>query len=124
MASFTRHLHAENKAPSTVVTYGKAVVQLDAFLERSGLPRGVGAVRREHVEAYLVDLQARGARPAIVAQRFRSLQQFWKRSAGIRALARGRCGSAGGNRRSHLGHSGQVSSKNINRSPRSSPAST
>ena len=41
MASFTRHLRAENKAPSTVVTYGKAVVQFDAFLERSGLPRGV-----------------------------------------------------------------------------------
>ena len=97
MASFTRHLRAENKAPSTVVTYGKAVVQFDAFLERSGLPRGVGEVRREHVEACLVDLQARGARPVTVTRRFRSLQQFWKRSAGMRTLARDRRGSAGRN---------------------------
>jgi hypothetical protein len=32
LASFTRHLRAENKAPSTIVTYAKAVEQFDAFL--------------------------------------------------------------------------------------------
>src|SRR5438128_558421 len=76
--SFTRHLRAENKARSTVVTYAKAVEQLGDFLDRTGMPRDVATIRREHVEAFLVDLQVRGHRPATVAQRFRSLQQFFK----------------------------------------------
>jgi hypothetical protein len=29
LASFSRHLRAENKTPSTIVTYAKAVTQLD-----------------------------------------------------------------------------------------------
>jgi site-specific recombinase XerC len=78
LASFSRHLRAENKAPSTVVTYAKAVQQLDDFLASSGMPRAVAGVRREHVEAFLVGLQERGMRAATVAQRFRSLQQFFK----------------------------------------------
>src|SRR6266566_1938910 len=57
LASFTRHLRAENKAPSTIVTYSKAVEQFDAFL---------------------VDPQDAGMRPATLSQRFRSLQQFFK----------------------------------------------
>jgi site-specific recombinase XerC len=78
LASFSRHLRAENKAPSTVVTYAKAVQQLDDFLASSGMPRAVASVRREHLEAFLVGLQERGMRAATVAQRFRSLQQFFK----------------------------------------------
>lgn len=78
MPRFGRHLRAENKSPSTVETYGKAVLQLDDFLARVGMPRDVSAITREHVEEFLVDLQQRGARPATVAQRFRSLQQFFK----------------------------------------------
>jgi site-specific recombinase XerD len=77
LASFGRHLRAENKAPSTVVTYAKAVEQLAAFLAVEGMPTRVAAVRREHIEAFLVDLQAR-MKPATVSQRYRSLQQFWK----------------------------------------------
>jgi hypothetical protein len=34
LRSFLRHLAAENKAPSTMATYAKAVDQLDAFLMR------------------------------------------------------------------------------------------
>ena len=37
LASFGRHLRAENKAPSTIVTYAKAVTQLDGFPERDSL---------------------------------------------------------------------------------------
>jgi site-specific recombinase XerD len=77
-ASFVRHLRAENKSPSTVVTYTKAIDQLAAFLEASGMPTTVAALTREHVEAFLISLQAKGHRPATVAQRFRSLQQFFK----------------------------------------------
>jgi site-specific recombinase XerD len=78
LASFGRHLRAENKAPSTIVTYARAVDQLDGFLTRSGMPARVADIRREHLEAFLVDLQETGHRPATVAQRFRSLQQFFK----------------------------------------------
>jgi site-specific recombinase XerD len=76
--SFGRHLRAENKAPSTITTYSKAIDQLDAYLSSTGMPRAVGRIRREHIEAFLVSLQERGARPATVAQRYRSLQQFFK----------------------------------------------
>jgi site-specific recombinase XerD len=76
--SFLRHLRAENKSPSTIVTYAKAIRQLDAFLDSSGMPQPLGAIRREHLESFLVDLQARGMKPATVSQRFRSLQQFFK----------------------------------------------
>jgi site-specific recombinase XerD len=75
---FQRHLRSGNKTPSTVETYGKAVEQLADFLDAKGMPTHVGKIRREHVESFLVDLQDRGWRPATVAQRFRSLQQFFK----------------------------------------------
>lgn len=80
LASFTRHLRAENKAPSTIVTYSKAVEQFEAFLAepRRRRPRRVADVRREDVEAFLVDRQDAGMRPATLSQRFRSLQQFFK----------------------------------------------
>jgi site-specific recombinase XerD len=82
--SFTRHLRAENKAPATITTYAKAIVQLDAYLAGAGMPMLVGSIRREHIEAFLIDLQEHGRRPATVSQRFRSLQQFfrWLRDEG------------------------------------------
>jgi site-specific recombinase XerD len=80
LASFTRHLRAENKAPSTIITYAKAVEQLDAFLAepRRRRPRQVADIRREDIEAFLVDRSEAGMRPATLSQRFRSLQQFFK----------------------------------------------
>ena len=78
VGSFTRHLRAENLAPSTVATYVKALNQLHAFLVSKGMPTDVAAVRREHIEAFLVDLQDSGHRPATVANRYRSLQQVFR----------------------------------------------
>jgi site-specific recombinase XerD len=78
LASFRRHLRAKNRAPLTIQTYAKAVDGLDRFLRRQGMPVAVSSIRREHLEAYLVDLQNAGRRPATVAQRFRSLQQFFR----------------------------------------------
>ncbi len=80
LASFTRHLRAENKAPSTIVTYSKAVEQFEVFLSepRRRRPRRVADVRREDVEAFLVERADAGMRPATLSQRFRSLQQFFK----------------------------------------------
>jgi site-specific recombinase XerD len=82
--SFLRHLAAENKSTSTRLTYGKAVEQFGDFTARSGMPQDVGALRREHIEAFLIDLQANGWKPASVANRYRSLQQFfrWLQSEG------------------------------------------
>lgn len=42
------------------------------------MPRSVATIAREHVEAFLIDLQERGHKPATGSQRFRSLQQFFK----------------------------------------------
>jgi site-specific recombinase XerD len=76
--SFLRHLSAENKSASTLLTYGKAVEQFAEFIARSGMPSDVGSLTREHVESFLIDLQANGWKPASVANRYRSLQQFFK----------------------------------------------
>jgi integrase/recombinase XerC len=42
------------------------------------MPREVGAIRREHIEAFLNDQFAHQLRPATVANRYRSLQQFFR----------------------------------------------
>jgi len=77
-ASFLRHLHAENRTPSTRTTYAKAIDQLAAFLAASGMPLDVADLAREHIEHFLVSLHERGLRPATVSQRHRSLQQFFR----------------------------------------------
>ncbi|MFN2483954.1 MAG: hypothetical protein ABR509_03335 [Candidatus Limnocylindria bacterium] len=46
-ASFLRHLHAENRSPSTRTTYAKAIDQLDAFLHHTGMPTDVAGLTRE-----------------------------------------------------------------------------
>lgn len=76
-SSFRRALMAANKSPRTVQGYGEAVRLLGEFLAERGMPTKVGAIRREHVEAFLADVLAR-YKPATAANRFRSLQQFWK----------------------------------------------
>lgn len=77
-ASFQLHLRAENKSAKTIETYSDALDQLTAFVERAGMPRGIGALRREHVEAFLVSLQESGRSPATVNNRYRSLQAFFR----------------------------------------------
>lgn len=76
--SFDRHLHAENRAPATRLTYAKAVNQFGAYLAAGGGARDVADLRAKHIEGFLVALQERGMAPATVAQRYRSLQQFFK----------------------------------------------
>lgn len=75
--SFARHLRAGNKSPNTLKAYLEAVAQLDAFLAARGMPRLVAAVHREHVEAFIEDQLVR-LRPASAANRYRSLQQFFR----------------------------------------------
>lgn len=77
LGSFRRHLLAGNRSPLTVKAYGEAVRQFDAFLAAQGMPRTVPAIRREHIEAFIEDQLAR-LRPASAANRYRSLQQFFR----------------------------------------------
>ena len=74
---FTTHLEAEHKSPRTIESYGDTVRQLADFLESRGMPAQASGIRREHIEAHLVDLTERGRSAATVALRYRSLRVFF-----------------------------------------------
>lgn len=76
-ASFLRHLRAGNKSPRTIETYLDAVDLFGRFLAEHGMPAAVDTIRREHIEAWLVDLAERGQAPATVSNRYRSLHSFF-----------------------------------------------
>jgi site-specific recombinase XerD len=76
--SFRRSLRASNRSPKTEKIYIGAIDQLGAFLVGHGMPVDPDAIRREHLEAFLVALRERGLAAATVSQTFRALQQFWK----------------------------------------------
>jgi len=75
--SYQRHLRAENRSPNTIKTYLAALAAFNAYLKRNGMPTVLPAIRREHLEAYLVELQDAGKRPATVSLAYRSLQPFF-----------------------------------------------
>ncbi|MGZ6299161.1 MAG: tyrosine-type recombinase/integrase [Candidatus Limnocylindria bacterium] len=77
LGDFELSLKAGNRSPMTIKSYGEAVRQLDAFLAAKGMPRTVAHVRREHIESFMEDQLAR-LRPASAANRYRSLQQFFR----------------------------------------------
>jgi site-specific recombinase XerD len=77
LPDYRQHLEAERKSPRTIESYSESVLQLADFLSRSGMPKDARAIRREHVEAYLVDLARNGRSPSTVALRFRSLRVFF-----------------------------------------------
>jgi site-specific recombinase XerD len=81
--SWQLSLQAENKSPATLTSYGYATTQFAAFLHDRGMPTDVGAIAREHVEAFLVDVKER--RSASTAEaRYRGLRGFfgWCESEG------------------------------------------
>lgn len=75
--SWRRSLAARRVSPATIDTYGTAVAQLAAFLHDHGMPEKVGAIRREHVEAFILDVLERRA-PATAHNRFRGCQAFFR----------------------------------------------
>jgi site-specific recombinase XerD len=77
VASFSRHVKAANLSPRTAHTYSEAVTLLARFLAEKGMPQDVAHITREHIETFIADLLERW-RPATAANRFRSLQQFFK----------------------------------------------
>ncbi len=76
--SWRRALRAENLSPRTVVSYLEAHGRLGAFLGAQGMPQEPRHICREHIEAFLIDLRGQGHRPATVANRYRSLQQWFR----------------------------------------------
>jgi site-specific recombinase XerD len=76
-ASWERSLRAARRAPKTIKSYLDAAEQLVAYLEAHSMPDTATGVRREHIEAYLVDLGETRS-PSTVATRYRALQQFFK----------------------------------------------
>lgn len=79
--SFRRTLQAENKADRTVKTYMEALGLFGEFLAAQGMPTELEAIHREHIEAFISDLLAKKQRPATAANRYRSLQAFFKWAA-------------------------------------------
>ncbi|MER3442961.1 MAG: hypothetical protein C4333_02115, partial [Meiothermus sp.] len=74
--SYRLSLRAANRSPATIKTYLAALERLDRFLTERGTPRRLRAIRREHVEAFVVALEDAGQRPATVSLAYRSLQPF------------------------------------------------
>jgi len=81
IASFSRHLRAENKSPKTVVTYTEAVTQFANFLSASGMPSVLSNIHREHVEHFMEHLLSKFS-ASTANNRFRGLQQFFKWAVG------------------------------------------
>ena len=80
--SYRLSLRAGNKSPATIKTYLAALASFSRFLASRGMPRVLRAIRREHVESFVVALQDAGQRPATVSVAYRSLQPFFKWALG------------------------------------------
>jgi site-specific recombinase XerD len=76
--SFDRSLRASAKAAKTIRTYDEAIDAFARFLDETGMPTAVGAITREHIEAFQVSLQERGMSPATVRNRHASLRAFFR----------------------------------------------
>jgi len=77
IASFVRSLRATNKSEETIVSYEVACRQLSHYLAQNGMPTTPAGIRREHVESFVSHLLAKW-KPTTAANRFRSLQQYFK----------------------------------------------
>lgn len=74
--SFARHLRAANLTPATQRTYLDSLDRLAHFLEASGMPTDVSAMRREHLEAFIEDQLARW-KPTTAANRYSGIRPFF-----------------------------------------------
>jgi integrase len=77
LASWRLHLEAANLSPRTVRGYTDDGAMFAAFLAGKGMPTAVAAIKREHVEAFIVAELERTS-PSSAATRYRSLQQFFR----------------------------------------------
>ncbi|MEX0625574.1 MAG: tyrosine-type recombinase/integrase [Chloroflexota bacterium] len=71
------HLRGLNRSPQTIALYLRALDGLDRFLTEQGMPRALRAIRREHLEAWMVAMQDRGLAPSHVSILFRAVRPFF-----------------------------------------------
>ncbi|WP_262282130.1 tyrosine-type recombinase/integrase [Micromonospora sp. MA102] len=77
LPDWRRHLRAKNRSKATIDSYLRCGNNLADWLAEQGMPTTVGAVTREHLEAFIAAMLDRLS-PATAAKHYRSLQQFWK----------------------------------------------
>src|ERR671931_336317 len=75
VASFERHLRAENRAQNTVIGYLVGVRKFQSFLAAHG--RSLLDARREDAEAYLADV-LRQHKPGTAAANFKALRSLYR----------------------------------------------
>jgi site-specific recombinase XerC len=76
-SAYRRALEAQGKSPRTIETYLEALARLDAFLVRSTMPRLMALLQRDHLEAFIADVQSNQS-PATAVARYRALQSFFR----------------------------------------------
>lgn len=74
---FYRSLRAAKRSPATIEIYLRSVLQFDRFLEARQMPRELARIKRQHVEAFMLDQVERLA-PASAAARYSGLRAFFK----------------------------------------------
>jgi site-specific recombinase XerD len=75
---FRRHIRAIGLSPRTEQSYLESVEALARFLAERGMPLDTAAISREHLEEWLIALREAGRKPATLAIRYRSVQQFFR----------------------------------------------
>jgi integrase/recombinase XerC len=76
-ASYVRKLKAENRSPLTVKVYSEAATRFQAFCERENIDSTPAQLRREHLEAFMLDQQEQHS-AATACNRFRALNTFFR----------------------------------------------
>lgn len=84
VASFRRHLRAQNVSSNTVAAYTSAVEQFADYLVEQGMPTDVAKIKREHIEAFIAWMLdatkpdgSKRWKPATANNRFRGCQRFF-----------------------------------------------
>lgn len=78
LPSWRRHLLAKDISGRTMQSYTEATEQFRTFLAEYGPPTAVADLGPEHIERFLESLLQSGRSASTVANRYRSLQQFFR----------------------------------------------
>ena len=72
--SFRRHLLSANRSPKTLRCYLASLEDLSAYLEANGMPTQASAVRREHIESFVI-ARLELVKPSSVLVAYRALER-------------------------------------------------
>ena len=75
--SFLAYLTAQNKAPATIVAYGKDIEQLIVTLKRLGRT-SFAETTREDLETFLSELREKNFTPKTISRKVNSIKTFYK----------------------------------------------